>query len=577
MAMHGNCTSLLLKLKTWFMNLKITRKLLIGYFTVVLVPTFILEWSFYQSNYSAFVKNYLLNQQYSLDIARQNFDIQLKQISTMTAPFESNTILKNYLLGNYGTVSEALFNYLQYIQSLYTSSKLNPYLENLTVYGYKQYPLDLPNRLTSIGNMDISEEFIQDITKNMEGIWKFSNINKEPKLEYYKMIYSTTYPYYLGIIKINIKVSKIFNAFNSLSGNNLYLYDEKNNLLYKYENNTLTLSSDTLGNLYEAAEYHQHVDISALSCKIIQINHPNSIVSYNGNRLLFLLIILFLVLTVLYYMIASSITGRLRAFNQYVMRMDVNNLKKFIVPDYKDEIGVVITSHNDMINRIIQLTNENFQSQIQKRDAQYYALQAQIKPHFIYNMLEIIRMSAETHNDTETADMLLALGKHMRYSLNMKTNRVSLENELCFAKNYLQMQKIRLKEKIEIEVSILTELDYVYCPRLILQPLLENAIKHGYRMGQRLKVSIFVKENSVSDSDSSILVEICDNGNGIDKEKLDLLKIGLEAGEDDCSQHIGLYNVNSRLITFYGSKEGRLYIKSSPGQGTIVAFCLKRR
>jgi two-component system sensor histidine kinase YesM len=276
-------------------------------------------------------------------------------------------------------------------------------------------------------------------------------------------------------------------------------------------------------------------------------------------------------------MIASSITGRLRAFNQYVMRMDVNNLKKFIVPDYKDEIGVVITSHNDMINRIIQLTNENFQSQIQKRDAQYYALQAQIKPHFIYNMLEIIRMSAETHNDTETADMLLALGKHMRYSLNMKTNRVSLENELCFAKNYLQMQKIRLKEKIEIEVSILTELDYVYCPRLILQPLLENAIKHGYRMGQRLKVSIFVKENSVSDSDSSILVEICDNGNGIDKEKLDLLKIGLEAGEDDCSQHIGLYNVNSRLITFYGSKEGRLYIKSSPGQGTIVAFCLKRR
>lgn len=228
--MYENCNSLFSKLKTWFMNLKITRKLLIGYFIIVLVPTFILEWSFYQSNYSAFFNNYLLNQQYSLDTAKQNFDVQLKQISSMTAPFENNTILKNYLLGNYATVSEALFNYLQYIQPLYTSSKINPYLEDLSVYGYNQYPLNLPNRLASIENIDINEEFIQDITKHAEGVWLFSKQDKDPKLEYYKMIYSTTYPYYLGIIKINIKVSKIFNTFNSLSENDLYLYHEKDRL-----------------------------------------------------------------------------------------------------------------------------------------------------------------------------------------------------------------------------------------------------------------------------------------------------------------------------------------------------------
>lgn len=574
--MHGKCIRLLLNLKTWYMNLKITRKLLIGYFIIVLVPTFILEWSFYQSNYSSFVNNYLLNQQYSLDIAKQNFDIQLKQVSSMTAPFENNTILKNYLLGSYGTVSEALFNYLQYIQSLYTSSKINPYLDNLTVYGCKQYPLNLPNRLTSIENIDINEEVIQDITKNAEGIWRFLNDNNKPKLVYYKMIYSSTYPYYLGIIKINIKIPKIFNVFNAQSENDLYIYDEKASLLYKYEKNTLSLSSDSLDSLYKAYTNYQSADISALSCKIIQINHPDSIVSYNGNRLLYLLIILFLVLTVLYFMIAISITGRLRAFNQYVMKTGTTNFQEFIVPEYKDEIGVVITSHNDMIKRIIQLTNENLQNQIQKRDAQYYALQAQIKPHFLYNMLENIRMSAETHNDTETADMLLALGKHMRYSLNMKTNRVSLENELYFAKNYLQMQKIRLKEKIEIEVSILTEIDNIYCPRLILQPLLENAIKHGFRMEQVLKVSIFVKEVLKSENGASILVEICDNGNGIEQKTLDIINTGLENGADDCSQHIGLYNVNSRLITFFGSKEGRLYIKSIPGQYTVVSFCLKQ-
>ncbi|WMJ89055.1 sensor histidine kinase [Anaerocolumna sp. MB42-C2] len=575
--MYVRCISILMKLKYLYMNLQITRKLVIGYFIVILVPTFVLEWSFYQANYSAFIKNYLLNQQYSLNIAKQNFDIQLEQISSATAPFENNAILKNYLQGNYSTVAESLYNYLQYLQPLYTSTKINPYLANLTVYGYERYPMDLANRLTSIENINVDGAYIEKIKRSAPGLWRFSvDDNYAPRLDYYKMIYSTTYPYYLGIIKIKTKVPKVFNSFNSLSENDLYLYVESSGQLYTYEGNTLTISDNTLDSLYEENRNYQTVDIEALSCKIIQVNHTNSIVSYDGNRLIALLIILFLVLTVLYYMIASSITRRLKAFSQYVNDTDANNLEEFQAPLYKDEIGVMITSHNNLIERIIQLTNENFQSQIQKRDAEYYALQAQIKPHFLYNMLENIRMSAETHNDTETADMLLTLGKHMRYSLNMKTNKSTLENELYFAKNYLQMQKIRLKEKIEIAISVLTELDNVYCPRLILQPILENAIKHGYCIGQVLKIFIHVKEGTGSGNEPNILVEIIDNGNGINKETLSSINADLEQMKVDSNQHIGINNVNSRLITFYGSRDGRLYINSEPGLGTTVSFYLKR-
>lgn len=567
----------LLKIKNLYMNIKIARKLVIGYLVIVLIPTFALEWSYYQTNYTAFIQNYLLNQQFCLNTAKQNFEVQLGQISSTTAYFENNTILENYLKGNYDTVSESMFHYLQDLQPLYYSSKINPYLIGLTIYGYKKLPMDVPNRLVSIKSINVDSAFINEVKRKSRGIWKFSqNGSNPPSLDYYKMIYSSTYPYLLGVIKIETNVSKVLNSFNSLSINDLYLYDDEDKLLYKYDNDTLSLSTQKLEQLCKNNKFCQTVKINNLSCQIIQIDHPNSILNYDGNHLLTLLIILFLVLTMLYYMIAASITRRLKSFNQYVNKIDANNLEEFQTPAYTDEIGVVITSHNNMIKRVIQLTNENLQSQLQKRDAEYYALQAQIKPHFIYNMLENIRMNAETHNDPETADMLLTLGKHMRYSLNMKSSTSTLEKELYFAKNYLQMQKIRLKDKIQIEISVFAEIDQVSCPRLILQPILENAIKHGYCIEHILQISVNVKEASLPENDTCVLVEISDNGNGIEKEVLATINEDLDQAKADSNQHVGLNNVNSRLITFYGSKEGRLYINSEFGKGTTVYFYLKR-
>ena len=565
------------KIIRFYMNLKITRKLLIGYFAIILVPTFLLEWSFYQSSYSAFMQNYSLNKQYSLDIAKQNFDIQLKQISTLTSSFENNTILSNYLLGRYDTASEALFQYFQYISPLYTTSQINPYLDKLIVYGYGTYPFSINNRLMHVDSMNADTAFMERIKRNYTGIWNLSvNENTVDSLDYYKMIYSTAYPYYLGIIRIRTKVPEIFSSFKSLSNDELYLFDNNSSILYKYDMETLTPVEISIDNLFEQSKSYQTTEIHSIGCKIIQVNRPESIVTYDGGSLLILLLLLFIVLTALYYMIAMSITRRLKAFNQHVKKTDASNFEEFPSPVYHDEIGVVITSHNDMIKRIIQLTNENLQSQLQKRDAEYYALQAQIKPHFLYNILENIRMIAETHNDTETADMLLSLGKHLRYSLNMKENKAKLEEELFFADNYLKIQKIRFKDNIQYTIYKLTELDHVFCPRLILQPLIENAIKHGYNIGKVLKISILIKEEDSAENGPCIRIEISDNGNGISKEALTVIDADLDAGKIDSDHHVGLNNVNSRLITFFGSKEGRLYLDSEPGRGTTVFFRIKR-
>ena len=172
-----------------------------------------------------------------------------------------------------------------------------------------------------------------------------------------------------------------------------------------------------------------------------------------------------------------SINRRLGGFTRHLQNASAEELMPFETTPYQDEIGIAIEAYNNMLARTNSLIHENLKVRIQKQNSDYYALQAQIKPHFLYNILENIRMNAEAHNDSSTADMLLLLGRHMRYNLNMSWHPLHLEEELYAARNYLQIHEIRMKDKISYEISIATEIDDVWCPRFLLQPLLENAIQ----------------------------------------------------------------------------------------------------
>ena len=237
---------------------------------------------------------------------------------------------------------------------------------------------------------------------------------------------------------------------------------------------------------------------------------------------------------------------------------------------------MAVGAYNELVERTNSLINENLRVQIQKRESDYYALHAQIHPHFLYNILENIRMSAEAHGDSDTADMLLALGKHMRYNLNMSSQPITLEEELASAKNYLQIHKMRNKN-IRSEILIATEIDQVYCPRFLLQPLLENALQHGYSLERPLHIRVQIIDGEEMERPGEVCICIEDNGNGIPEEVLLPLKEKLLRKEVEKSNHVGLLNVNSRLSVFCGAKEGCIFIESRPGEGTSVICCLKRR
>jgi len=185
-------------------------------------------------------------------------------------------------------------------------------------------------------------------------------------------------------------------------------------------------------------------------------------------------------------------------------------------------------------------------------------LQAQMKPHFLFNALSAI--SNISHKDgIKGSNLIIDLAMYLRQSFDFKNiNNVStIETELEYIRNYVNIEQARFGEKIVYEQQIAATENFPM-PIFVLQPLVENAIRHGISK----KESGGLVSLRVTETDDKLYVEVKDNGVGINKEKLLFLLEGKEG-------HVGLLNINSRLKSLYGSG---LDIQSNPGQGTVVSF-----
>lgn len=199
-------------------------------------------------------------------------------------------------------------------------------------------------------------------------------------------------------------------------------------------------------------------------------------------------------------------------------------------------------------------------------------LASQINPHFLYNTLETIRMKAITAGNRDVANAILLLGKSMHYVLeNTGTASTSLKKELDYISTYLAIQKLRFNDRVNYTLTVPEDMDpgeYQILP-LLLQPLVENAILHGLADTEtdgRIVVAVSKKD------DDLLLIDISDNGRGMDEAELDALEKGLQV-QKTSSANIGIYNINRRIKLFYGSAYG-MEIKSQPDKGTHITLTL---
>ena len=242
-----------------------------------------------------------------------------------------------------------------------------------------------------------------------------------------------------------------------------------------------------------------------------------------------------------------------------------------------DELYVIAERFNSMTARVQALMNalkrKNEEIRIaaeNQKHAEIVALEAQINPHFLYNTLDSIIWMIRSEEYDGAGEMVSLLAKFFRTSLSQGKDMIPLEKELEHATSYLAIQNIRFKDKFEFHVDADQELLKYFCPKLSIQPLLENAIYHGMEgMYEDGEIEIRVYEK-----DGDIKIDVSDNGPGMTQEKIDYIMHNKVVSSRRGSG-IGVCNVNERIQLIYGKNYG-ITLSSELDEGTIATITIPK-
>ena len=290
---------------------------------------------------------------------------------------------------------------------------------------------------------------------------------------------------------------------------------------------------------------------------------------YKANVWFMLIVLIFIAISfVLSFLIAYFVTSPLNKLIQKMNKVQDGDLNVSFKVNSTDEFGYLGKCFNSMIRKINDMVNEIYVSNFRKKQAELNALQAQINPHFLYNTLESIRMTAELNDDEDAASMIHILSKLFRYSVNTIDKLVYVRDEIENLKNYIKLQNYRFSNQFILNLNMDESL-YVYpMIKLILQPIVENSIIHGFdnKKGNDCTITI-----TASKTEKGIKFELSDNGQGMTDEQSALLNNSINdfIDSENKKPSIGLKNVNERIKLHYGDEYG-LKIWSKAGVGTKI-------
>ena len=278
--------------------------------------------------------------------------------------------------------------------------------------------------------------------------------------------------------------------------------------------------------------------------------------------------ILVIVALVLSNLISRNITRPLQQLRDSMARVQEGDFRAAEVEvTSRNEVGSLTRSFNVMTSRIQELMKQNIYEQQQKRKSELKALQSQINPHFLYNTLDSIIWMAEGKKNEEVVVMTASLARLLRQSISNEEEQVPIGQEVEYARSYLTIQKMRYKDKLEFQIQVDAQIMRVPIIKLVLQPLIENAIYHGlkYKEGKGLLIVRGYREGE------NAVIQIKDNGAGMDEQTLSHIfekhKVNYR------SNGVGVYNVQKRLQLYYGMDYGITY-SSRQGEGTTASIVI---
>lgn len=394
-----------------------------------------------------------------------------------------------------------------------------------------------------------------------------------------------------GLFFIDLNYSAISDLCNNNTiGNKGYIFvlDDKGNVIYHpkqqlmygglhtehieeimaCEKDSLTVRDGTERKLYTLSRSQK------TGWTVVGAAYTSELLKNNKQaRMLYILAAAILILAVfaISNILSREITKPLRRLSESMSRVEKGEFDRANVDvTMENEIGSLGKSYNLMTERIHTLMEQNVYEQKQKRKSELKALQAQINPHFLHNTLDSIIWMSEAGQSDEVVEMTSALAKLLRQSISNDHEQVELGQEMEYVKNYLTIQKMRYQDKLEYTIEVDPQVRHVMIVKLVLQPIVENAIYHGIKYkGSKgtLRIRAFAESEDVC-----IVIE--DNGIGMDDTALNIIfdetqKIHKQNG-------VGVPNVQKRLKLYYGDKYGITY-ESKVGIGTRATIRIPQR
>ncbi len=571
----------------FYRNISIKKKLLLVLYIQILIPLVFIGFFSFKSSEEIITNKSLSYSKDILSLIELRLQDTVRNLNIISQDLSSDESIYEALMNDDSNNINMLYSYE-------VGSKLNNVflnavmtrteIQSMCIVTNKKRFFIYDNNNNSDGS-NIKSIVLQkytEITKsaaqaNGKAVWFFNTKNGVVQNSYLvRMIYNRDNYKEIGLLVVEINMeffdfvlqgleSEVMQNTTILSSDNEIIIYKNKAALDKFKKviqdipNEKNSFVDKKNNIFVA-----HTYLSEPRWRIvtyIPLNQLYSDVETLRDRIILLCMGSILILSVVSVFMSFDMIKPINQLVKAMKGMNINNISdSYIEIERKDELGFLHKTFNNMAKEIDHLVTWIYREQITRKEAELKALQSQINPHFLFNTLESINWMAQLNNVPEISSTVSDLSTLLEASIGRDDRLITIEEEFMYIDKYIALLKRRFEDRITLNKEVDPKVLYIKIPRLLIQPLIENAVYHGVE-NSRGKGIITL---TASIREDLLIIEVIDNGNGISTDELVKLNKGLEMDNDTYfkslsnkkNKSIGIDNVNRRIKLFYGEKYG---------------------
>lgn len=566
---------------------------LTGYFLLILLPLVLISLFAVERSRDILYEQAVERTEMALSSAMNHFDLALQNVEEISTLIASDPGMNELLNKNSTNFSpQSIVDFSDILEQLLNSVSVNRFVSQISVYhpasnrlisthyGVKVLPGETQQEwlVEAARRNGTGISYVMSESPVAEGI-TFGQMTNTDSVSLIRAMDLYNSERQSNLLVVSFNKSKLLNIIKTL------LPSENSRIALLNEKGEVVVET---GRMYEDNISHKDMtvaidsDYSAWRLALVQ---PKSELYEETDQLrLFTVAIIglsILLAIIISWVVYSGIASPVLKLSRGMKRLSSGELNIHVDTKRKDEFGFLIQSFNKMVVVQKHLIEDHYEQQLRLTTTELKFLQSQINPHFLYNTLDSIYWTAKNYDADEISEMVMNLSKFFRLSLNKGRQVFTIEESVTHLHYYLRIQQLRFMDNFTVDYHISEDSKDVPLLKLLLQPLVENAIIHGME-GKSSGGSLVI--SSRIEKGHTVVISVQDNGPGIKEERLRYIQHELEMmgsrsvpassrDEDHVKDLFGLRNVLSRMKLYYG-REAQLTVHSVSGEGTTVTISI---